>query len=124
MRRLFGRGSAGDSPQQPSPSPSPPLSSLHSSVNIAAGPARPIRFVYCDEKGKFQLDPEALSILQLVKEPVGIVSVCGRARQGKSFILNQVNFSKVRDKGKAFLYVFLLIMLIKVCNLVLFSDSI
>ncbi|XP_055807235.1 uncharacterized protein LOC129875986 [Solanum dulcamara] len=90
MRRLFGRGSAGDSPQQPSPSPSPPQTTLPSSVNIAAGPARPIRFVYCDEKGKFQIDPEALAILQLVKEPVGIVSVCGRARQGKSFILNQL----------------------------------
>ncbi|KAK4364128.1 hypothetical protein RND71_015486 [Anisodus tanguticus] len=93
MRRLFGRGSVGDSPQQPSPSPSPPLpppSSLPSSINIAAGPARPIRFVYCDEKGKFQIDPEALAILQLVKEPVGIVSVCGRARQGKSYILNQL----------------------------------
>ncbi|KAF3656719.1 putative glutaredoxin-C9-like [Capsicum annuum] len=90
MRRLFVRGSAGDSPPQQSPSPSPPQSSVPSSVNIAAGPARPIRFVYCDEKGKFQIDPEALAILQLVKEPVGIVSVCGRARQGKSFILNQL----------------------------------
>ncbi|KAK4723657.1 hypothetical protein R3W88_026436 [Solanum pinnatisectum] len=90
MRRLFGRGAAGESPQQSSPSPSPPQPSPPSSVNIAAGPARPIRFVYCDEKGKFQIDPEALAILQLVKEPVGIVSVCGRARQGKSFILNQL----------------------------------
>ncbi|PHT35772.1 hypothetical protein CQW23_23472 [Capsicum baccatum] len=90
MRRLFVRGSAGESPPQQSPSPSPPQSSVPSSVNIAAGPARPIRFVYCDEKGKFQIDPEALAILQLVKEPVGIVSVCGRARQGKSFILNQL----------------------------------
>ncbi|KAH0722139.1 hypothetical protein KY289_005183 [Solanum tuberosum] len=90
MRRLFSRGSAGESPQQSSPSPSPPQASPPSSVNIAAGPARPIRFVYCDEKGKFQIDPEALAILQLVKEPVGIVSVCGRARQGKSFILNQL----------------------------------
>lgn len=99
MRRLFGRGSAGDSPQQPSPSPSPPLSSLHSSVNIAAGPARPIRFVYCDEKGKFQLDPEALSILQLVKEPVGIVSVCGRARQGKNFLLNQLKFQLISTQA-------------------------
>ena len=38
------------------------------------------------------MDPEAVATLQLVKEPVGVVSVCGRARQGKSFILNQVNF--------------------------------
>jgi len=38
------------------------------------------------------MDPEAVATLQLVKEPVGVVSVCGRARQGKSFVLNQVNF--------------------------------
>jgi hypothetical protein len=36
------------------------------------------------------MDPEAVAVLQLVKEPVGVVSVCGRARQGKSFILNQL----------------------------------
>lgn len=60
---------------------------------MTAGPARPIRLVYCDEKGRFQLDPEAVAVLQLVKEPVGVVSVCGRARQGKSFILNQVCFN-------------------------------
>jgi hypothetical protein len=46
--------------------------------------------VYCDEKGKFVMDPEAVAALQLVKGPIGVVSVCGRARQGKSFVLNQV----------------------------------
>ncbi|KAL6992482.1 hypothetical protein U1Q18_010591 [Sarracenia purpurea var. burkii] len=71
MRKFFTR-SSGDSPQ---PSPT--------------DPARPIRFVYCDEKGKFVMDPEAVATLQLVKGPVGVVSVCGRARQGKSYILNQ-----------------------------------
>uniref|UniRef100_A0A0D9VF86 GB1/RHD3-type G domain-containing protein n=1 Tax=Leersia perrieri TaxID=77586 RepID=A0A0D9VF86_9ORYZ len=38
----------------------------------------------------FRMDPEAVAALQLVKGPVGVVSVCGRARQGKSFILNQL----------------------------------
>lgn len=64
---------------------------------FARGPARPLRLVYCDEKGKFRMDPEAVAALQLVKGPVGVVSVCGRARQGKSFILNQVeedNYSR------------------------------
>uniref|UniRef100_A0A1D1YUI6 Guanylate-binding protein 4 n=1 Tax=Anthurium amnicola TaxID=1678845 RepID=A0A1D1YUI6_9ARAE len=55
-----------------------------------AGPARPLRLVYCDEKGRFQMDPEAVATLHLVKGPIGVVSVCGRARQGKSFILNQL----------------------------------
>lgn len=36
------------------------------------------------------MDPEAVAALQLVKGPVGVVSVCGRARQGKSFVLNQL----------------------------------
>ncbi|KAL6992486.1 hypothetical protein U1Q18_010596 [Sarracenia purpurea var. burkii] len=83
MRKFFTR-SSGDSPQ-PSPEQEPhPLPQ-----SVATGPARPIRLVYCDEKGKFRMDPEAVATLQLVKGPVGVVSVCGRARQGKSFILNQ-----------------------------------
>ncbi|XP_058730803.1 uncharacterized protein LOC131602651 [Vicia villosa] len=61
-----------------------------SSASQSTGPPRPIRLVYCDEKGKFQMDPEAVAALQLVKEPIGVVSVCGRARQGKSYILNQL----------------------------------
>ena len=32
----------------------------------------------------------ALQVLQAVKGPVGVVAVSGRARQGKSFILNQL----------------------------------
>lgn len=81
-----GRGSPSDN------SPGPGSSSSRSSSGAApvTGPARPLRLVYCDEKGKFRMDPEAVAALQLVKEPIGVVSVCGRARQGKSYILNQV----------------------------------
>jgi hypothetical protein len=61
-----------------------------SAGDLDAAPARPLRLAYCDEKGKFVMDPEAVAALQLVKGPVGVVSVCGRARQGKSFVLNQV----------------------------------
>ncbi|KAI3719712.1 hypothetical protein L6452_20614 [Arctium lappa] len=83
--RFFGKGSSDDASAQSTATASPSTPNFSSS-----GPARPIRLVYCDEKGKFQMDPEAVSVLQLVKEPVGVVSVCGRARQGKSFILNQL----------------------------------
>ncbi|CAA0817853.1 Guanylate-binding family protein [Striga hermonthica] len=86
MMRLFGRGSGGESPHTASPSTPLPVSAS----NVSVGPARPIRFVYADEKGRFHMDPEAVALLQLVKQPVGVVSVCGRARQGKSFILNQL----------------------------------
>ncbi|XP_076951445.1 uncharacterized protein LOC143624797 [Bidens hawaiensis] len=82
--RFFGKGSSDDSPSTPA------AASSSTAAAVTSGPARPIRLVYCDDKGKFQMDPEAVSVLQLVKQPVGIVSVCGRARQGKSFILNQL----------------------------------
>lgn len=88
MMRLFGRSSPAESSH--AGSPSTPLAAA--SPNMSAGPARPIRLVYTDEKGRFHMDPEAVALLQLVKQPVGVVSVCGRARQGKSFILNQVQF--------------------------------
>ncbi|EEF44366.1 interferon-induced guanylate-binding protein, putative [Ricinus communis] len=52
---------------------------------------KPIRFVYFDDaNGKFKVDPDAIDLLQQIKGPVGVVSVCGPARQGKSFILNQL----------------------------------
>ncbi|CAK7322689.1 unnamed protein product [Dovyalis caffra] len=50
---------------------------------------RPIKFIYYDESGKFKVNPDAIDVLKLIKGPVGVVSVCGRARQGKSFFLNQ-----------------------------------
>ncbi|KAL8158472.1 hypothetical protein V2J09_000009 [Rumex salicifolius] len=91
LPRFFrGRDDSDSSPSTPSPPP-PTMHPHHPPSSASAtGPARPIRFVYCDEKGKFVMDPEALATLQLVKEPIGVVSVCGRARQGKSFILNQL----------------------------------
>lgn len=71
--------------------------STHTSENSSkpslphvASPAKALRLVYCDESGNFILDAEAVATLQLVKGPLGVVSVCGRARQGKSFILNQL----------------------------------
>uniref|UniRef100_A0A452ZWF8 GB1/RHD3-type G domain-containing protein n=1 Tax=Aegilops tauschii subsp. strangulata TaxID=200361 RepID=A0A452ZWF8_AEGTS len=87
LQRLGLRGSpsaaAGDAAAaSPASSPAAPAA--------AGGLGRPLRLVYCDDKGKFVMDPEAVAALQLVKGPVGVVSVCGRARQGKSFVLNQL----------------------------------
>ncbi|KAJ8447989.1 hypothetical protein Cgig2_028865 [Carnegiea gigantea] len=89
IQRLFRSGGRDDGYAPPETSPPPAPLEAPPRAPPATGPARPIRFVYCDEKGKFRIEPEALAILQLVKEPIGVVSVCGRARQGKSFILNQ-----------------------------------
>lgn len=45
---------------------------------------------YDAQSGKFVLGQKALLALRSVKGPVGVIAVCGRARQGKSFILNQL----------------------------------
>ncbi|KAK8485100.1 hypothetical protein V6N13_062971 [Hibiscus sabdariffa] len=88
MMKFFGRGK--DSAVDVSPQSFGHSASASASGPSVNGPARPVRLLYCDEKGKFRMDPEAVAALQLVKEPIGVVSVCGRARQGKSFILNQL----------------------------------
>ncbi|GAB4817604.1 hypothetical protein N2152v2_004650 [Parachlorella kessleri] len=45
---------------------------------------------YDAETGQFELGAQALEVLKHTRGPVGVVAVCGRARQGKSFILNQL----------------------------------
>jgi hypothetical protein len=45
---------------------------------------------YDADSGKFEVGKDALAILRRIRGPVGVAAVCGRARQGKSFILNQL----------------------------------
>ena len=90
MMQMLGFRGGGSSSSVKDGSPTASSSSPVFAAEEGTGPARPLRLVYCDEKGKFQMDPEAVAALHLVKGPIGVVSVCGRARQGKSFILNQV----------------------------------
>ncbi|PNH10976.1 Interferon-induced guanylate-binding protein 1 [Tetrabaena socialis] len=45
---------------------------------------------YNGDNGKFEIGTSALDALRKVKGPVAVVAVSGRARQGKSFILNQL----------------------------------
>ncbi|WIA21574.1 hypothetical protein OEZ85_000766 [Tetradesmus obliquus] len=45
---------------------------------------------YNVETGKFHVGQRALAILRDIRTPLSVVAVCGRARQGKSFILNQL----------------------------------
>eukprot|EP00882_Tetradesmus_deserticola_P030218 GHRQ01033913.1.p1 GENE.GHRQ01033913.1~~GHRQ01033913.1.p1 ORF type:complete len:102 (+),score=23.36 GHRQ01033913.1:746-1051(+) len=40
--------------------------------------------------GRMSCGEEALACLRDIKTPVGVVAVCGRARTGKSTILNQL----------------------------------
>jgi len=53
--------------------------------------ARPVELIQYDQTtGKFSVGKDALVALRSVHTPVAVVAVCGRARQGKSFILNQL----------------------------------
>mmetsp|Transcript_35733 Transcript_35733/g.79501 ORF Transcript_35733/g.79501 Transcript_35733/m.79501 type:complete len:796 (+) Transcript_35733:196-2583(+) len=43
---------------------------------------------YNQDNGKFEVGQEAIATLRKVKAPLGVVAVSGRARQGKSYVLN------------------------------------
>ncbi|XP_010457399.1 PREDICTED: myosin-15-like [Camelina sativa] len=51
---------------------------------------RAIQLVYVDEDGKLKTDTEAIGALQKLKGPVAVISLFGKALQGKSFIWNQL----------------------------------
>ncbi|GFR48846.1 hypothetical protein Agub_g10799 [Astrephomene gubernaculifera] len=52
---------------------------------------RPLQLVTHDAStGQFSLGEEAISVLKCIKAPLAVVAVCGRARTGKSYILNQL----------------------------------
>ncbi|CAI7780233.1 unnamed protein product [Closterium sp. NIES-53] len=90
------RQSNPSTPTQPTPATLSPLpQSRDAGSPVAASipdplTSRAIRLVYKDEQGVFRMDPEAVSALRRLRGPLGVVAVCGRARQGKSFILNQL----------------------------------
>lgn len=54
-------------------------------------PGAPLELIrYNTSTSKFELGDEALQSLRRIRGPVGVIAVSGRARQGKSFILNQL----------------------------------
>jgi hypothetical protein len=72
-------------------SKTPPKGAPPSSSSAPQGKGKPLHLLQYDESSKkFTLGDEALDCLRAIKGPVGVLSVCGRARQGKSFILNQL----------------------------------
>ena len=60
-------------------------------ADAGAGEARPLQLLRVDEAtGAFELGEDALEALSAADGPVGVVAVCGRARQGKSYVLNRL----------------------------------
>lgn len=86
----------GRSRQEKQPATATGRTSLASNNNSRAtaqpvAPGVPLELVrYDTDSGKFHVGEQALQMLRTTKDPVGVVAVCGRARQGKSFILNQL----------------------------------
>lgn len=84
MSFLFG------SRRQSEPAASPSTAPHFGSRGSSAGATSLELIRYNSDTGKFELGEQALSVLRNTRGPVGVVSVAGRARQGKSFILNQL----------------------------------
>jgi hypothetical protein len=63
----------------------------------------PIQLIQLNEAtGRFEVGPAALKLLKSLPGPVAIATVCGRARQGKSFLLNQLITSLGGQPGQGF----------------------
>ena len=75
----------------------------NSSVNIQNGNqiASPIKLIDFTKK-TFELNPEALDILRSISEEVIIVSIVGKARTGKSYLMNLLLNSSSNNKNNGF----------------------
>lgn len=75
----------------------------NSSVNIKKGNqiASPIKLIDFTKK-TFELNPEALEILRSISEEVIIVSIVGKARTGKSYLMNLLLNSSQNNKINGF----------------------
>lgn len=94
MSFLWGRSKTASSPEGDGgaavASPAPQRSGA-GAVDANPGGGQSLPLVSFDAGGgKFVVGEAALSALRRTRGPVGVVSVCGRARQGKSYILNQL----------------------------------
>jgi len=66
----------------------PAVKGINLTLMAAPNQARPLELVsFNAHTGKFEVGEEALAVLRGVRAPLAVVAVCGRARQGKSYIL-------------------------------------
>ena len=88
---VFGWGGGRQDGQSSAPAGRAPVTPNPRKAAQPGAPGVPLELVrYDTDTGKFYVGEQALQTLRATKDPVGVVAVCGRARQGKSFILNQL----------------------------------
>jgi Guanylate-binding protein, N-terminal domain len=54
------------------------------------GAPGPLQLISYDDAGRVSVCESAMACLRAIKTPVGVIAVCGRARTGKSYLLNQL----------------------------------
>ena len=87
---FFGFGGWRDNASKPSPETARRSAQESPVVRNETG-MKSLELVHFNSQtGKFEIGREALEVLKATKGPVGVVAVAGRARQGKSYILNQI----------------------------------
>lgn len=91
MSFFFGRRTAAEAPQAPAAQQQPRQFGGPTAAAGLAGGGTPLELVRFDpDSGQFELGTAALEVLRRTRGPIGVVAVAGRARQGKSYILNQL----------------------------------
>ena len=68
--------------RQPATAPAAPAAAREASEGAPAAGGSPLELIRYDQNtGKFELGAQALAVLKQTRGPVGVVAVCGRARQ-------------------------------------------
>ena len=65
-----------------------PASPAGQAAPPAGAAGKPLPLVSTGADGRFQIGADALAVLRSISGPVAVAAVCGRARQGKSYVLN------------------------------------
>lgn len=60
---------------------------------------RAVTFIEADEKEGFKVNPRAIELLEAMDRPVAVISVVGKYRTGKSFLLNRILLNRQSGFG-------------------------